>query len=93
MAKINIIRPGSIFGFAISFTALVDGNEVGKVKNGKTITVEIPEGEHTVSIKSLEETLDQKVELTNGKTEVDIKVAVGMGIIAGRPVIKGIEYR
>ncbi|MBR6073187.1 MAG: hypothetical protein IKP76_02565 [Bacilli bacterium] len=93
MGKINIIRKAAIFGFAIPFTAIVDGNEVGKLKNGTTITVEIPNGEHTVSIKSLEETIDQKIELTDKHQEVDIKVAVAMGLIAARAAFKGIEYK
>ena len=93
MKKINIIRPSAIFGFAIPFTAIVDGNEVGKLKNGTTITVELEEGKHTVSIKSLEETINQEVDLNDSMNEVDVKVTVAMGLIAARPAFKGIEYK
>ena len=89
---IKITRLKKVFGFAISFTGIVDGVEVGRITNGATIECKVSKGTHKVGIKSIENIVEQEVVLDD-KTEVEIEFQVGMGVVAGRPVIKAVNYR
>ena len=90
---IKITRPKKIFGFAISFKGFVDGVEVGSISSGSTIECRVSKGTHKIEIKAVETTIEQEVTLNDTQKEVEITVVCGMGIVAGRPVIKAVNYR
>lgn len=93
MYTIKVTRLNKVFGFAITFRVFVDGEELGRVGNGKTIECTVKEaGEHTVTIKSVEEDFNQIVTLNDNQNEVEIFFSVSMGLIAGRPNVKEIKY-
>lgn len=48
--KLILTRKKSFVGFAGSFSIYVDNELVGKIKNGKTLEVDITPGNHTISV-------------------------------------------
>lgn len=88
---IKVNRPSKAFGFAISFEVLVDDFKIGVLNNGAVLECSVEPGVHKVSIKSLENVVDQEVTLEANKS-VELQVKVGMGIVAGRPKIFAVNY-
>lgn len=92
MATLKVIREKKIFGFAISFSVIVDGAEVGILKNGSTLTHELSRSTHTLKITSLEKDVSQIINISNECDTVEVRVSIGMGILAGRPHINDVKY-
>ena len=51
--KIIINREKSFVGCLVGFKIYVDNNYVGKVKNGKTLIIEVTPGEHVLSLNKM----------------------------------------
>ena len=51
MANLIVTRVNALRGILASHTILLDGRDVGKIKNGQTLVFPISAGEHTVTFK------------------------------------------
>ena len=92
ICKIIVSRRKYALGFAISFPVFIDGVELGKLKNGKSLEMEVTEGVHLVEFRCVEKTVKQEVDLT-GKESVEIKCQANMGLIAAVAGINSVEYK
>ena len=92
MYTIKVTRLKKVFGFAIPFKLLVDGEEIGSLSNGKTFNCNVKKGTHTITLKSTEKDVVEEVTLDEHK-EVELQIIAKMGLIAARPFIKEIIYR
>ena len=90
--KINVIRESKVFGFAISFDVYVDDSLLGNLSNGKTLSCNVPLGNHEIVFKSTEKDVVQGVVLTEEQNEVTLEIIPKMGLIAARPHINNIKY-
>jgi len=90
--KINVIRENKVFGFAIPFDVYIDDSLLGKLKNGTTLSCDVPLGVHTIVFKSTEKDVIQEVTLNENQKEVTLEVVPKMGWIAAKPKIKNIKY-
>jgi hypothetical protein len=52
MATLKISRSGSMVGLVVPWDVYIDGNKAGKLKNGKTIELEVAPGTHTVHVST-----------------------------------------
>lgn len=91
-ATLKVIRTKKLMGFAIKFSVLVDGKKIGDLKNGVTLTCDLDRGSHKLIITSLEKDISQDINIVDGCRVVEVKVSIGMGILAGRPHIDDIKY-
>lgn len=89
---IRVTRPKSFFGFAIAFGILIDGEKKDQLKYNTSYEYKVSKGKHIVSFKAIEKTIDQEVDLSGAYNEVELIVAVSMGLLAGVPKIKEINY-
>ena len=48
--KLTLTRKKNFVGCLIGFIIYIDGQKVGKIKNGKTLELEVAAGKHTISI-------------------------------------------
>lgn len=48
--KLTLNRPKNFVGCLVAFVVFIDGEKVGKIKNGKTLELEVEAGTHTISI-------------------------------------------
>lgn len=90
---LTITRPKSMVGMAISFTVYVDGKDIGKLKNNTSLNCNVTVGEHNVIVKSIEKELIQNILVKEDTNSVEVIVAIGMGFVAGRPVLKNVIYK
>jgi len=90
--KINVVRENKVFGFAIPFDVYIDDSLLGKLKNGTTLSCDVPLGVHTIVFKSTEKDVIQEVTLNENQKEVTLEVVPKMGWIAAKPKIKNIKY-
>ena len=91
-ATLKVIRPKKFIGILIKFSVLVDGKKIGDLKNGVTLTCDLDRGSHKLIITSLEKDISQDINIVDGCKVVEVKVSIGMGILAGRPHIDDIKY-
>lgn len=63
MAQLTITRAGHHASFLSKFKVSVDGEEVAKLGHGKSATVEVDPGNHTIHVHSLG---------TDGSTSIDV---------------------
>lgn len=49
-ARLKLYRRQALTGFLSSYSVFVDGQEVGKIKRGRTQTFELPPGRHDVHL-------------------------------------------
>lgn len=73
MAHLKIERGGRHMSFLSKFKISVDGTEVAKLGHGKSETIEVDPGKHTVAVHSVG---------TDGSTEVDVPDG-GLELIVG----------
>ena len=90
---LSVVRPKSMVGVAVAFTVYVDGTNIGKLKNNTTLTYDVTPGEHTIIIKSLEKEVKQNILVQENTNSVEVVVGIKMGLIAGRAVLKEVNYK
>ena len=90
---IRIIRPKSFIGCVLTFGVLIDGQEVGKLKNGDTLEFKVTKGRHLVSFKAIEKTVSQEVEFTDPYRTVELTTCMKFGWITWVPGVGTINYR
>ena len=93
LGTISITRAKKYVGCLIDFDVYLDDSRIGTLKNGATLTYEVPLGEHEITIKTMTETpTTQKITLTENKRNVKLTVKLKMGLVMGKPSIENIEY-
>jgi RNA polymerase subunit RPABC4/transcription elongation factor Spt4 len=66
--KLVIIRSSVMTGAMYAVQVVVDGQLMGKVKNGGTLTVELPAGQRTVKVSGGGMSRDATISIADGKT-------------------------
>lgn len=92
-ATLTVTRKKSIKGCAITFHVLVDGVKVGDLKNGTSITCELTEGIHKVTISTIDKDTDQPVEVTKDRNSIEILTVAKMGLVAAKADIVDIIFK
>ena len=90
---LNVIRKKKTMGFAVPFTVLVDGEKIGKLKNGMTVTCNIKPGHHKVNIESVEKNTIQEIDVDENTNSVEIVVVAKMGIVAATAKLVDVIYK
>ena len=91
-ATLTVSRKKSIKGCAISFHVLVDGVKVGDLKNGASITYELTEGIHKVTISTIDKDTDQPIEVTKDRNSIEIITVAKMGLVAAKADIVDVIF-
>ena len=81
VGQLTIIRDKNFVGMAIAFKIFVDGVEVGKLKNGETVTYPIYYGQHRVEIKQHMNYGFKDIIIADWKPNVVLHCYVKMGIL------------
>lgn len=68
--KLTINRPNNFVGCLVKFKVYIDNNEVGVVKNGEAIVVNVTSGNHTISFNN---TMLQNLQISHD-TSIDVGV-------------------
>lgn len=92
MGKIIVKRKKSVLACAIPFKVLIDGIEVGSLKNGQELIKEVSNSNHNVVIKTLEKSTPVDVELTEEKYSATITVGPKLGLLVAHVKILSVEY-
>ena len=87
-----VTRKRKAMGFAIPFPIFVDGNKIGDIKNGKSISYNLTKGAHKVSINSVEKKLEQTIIFDDENKKAEIIFAAQIGLISANPYLIEIKY-
>lgn len=68
--KLTLTRPKNFVGSMVKFKIYIDNNEVGVIKNGETVVLDVNSGNHTISFNK---TMMQNIQI-NGDTFADVGV-------------------
>jgi len=71
--RLTLTRPNGFVGSLIKFKIFIDNNEVGTIKNGETVVLNVTSGNHTISFNK---TMDQNITIF-GDTYADVEVIAG----------------
>lgn len=71
--KLTLTRPKNFVGSLVKFKIYIDNNEVGAIKNGETIVLDVNAGSHTISFNK---TIQQNINM-NSDTSADVVVLGG----------------
>lgn len=91
-ATLTVTRKKTIKGCAVPFHVLVDGVQIGDLKNGQSITYELTEGIHKVTISTIDKDTDQPVEVTKDRNSIEILTIAKMGLVAAKADIVDIIF-
>lgn len=91
-ATLTVSRKKSIKGCAITFHVLLDGVKVGDLKNGTSISCEVEEGIHKVTISTVDKDTDQPIEVTKDRNSIEIFTVAKMGLVAAKADIVDIIF-
>ena len=93
LVTLTLTREKSYLGMAMSIKVFVDETEIGVLKNGTSLTYDVPGGIHKVGFKTPEKNVVQEVNISENTNGVEIVVAMSMGILTGKAKIKNVIYR
>ena len=68
MGKLVIVRTSAMTGAMSAVRVVVDGQLMGEVKNGGTLTLELPAGQHAVQVNGGAMSRDATIGIADGKT-------------------------
>ena len=71
--RLTLTRPKNFVGSLIKFKIFIDGNQVGTIKNGETVVLDVSRGNHTISFNK---TMDQNINIS-GDISADVVVIAG----------------
>ena len=89
---LTVTRNKRMLGFAISFPVIVDDMDLGKLKNGQSLTCEVSEGIHTVKFKCVEKTVEQEITINSSTNSVEVICQAKMGLAAAIADILDVKY-
>lgn len=91
-ATLTVSRKKSFKGCAVPFHVLLDGVKVGDLKNGASVTCEVEEGIHKVTISTIDKDTDQPIEVTKERNSIEILTVAKMGLVAAKADIVDIIF-
>jgi len=71
--KLTLIRPKDFVGSLVKYKIFIDNNQVGTIKNGETVVLDVTSGNHTISFNK---TMDQNINISSD-TYADVVVIAG----------------
>ena len=93
VGTIIVKRENKFVGSLINFDVFIDGEKVGKLGNGKTLTYDMPLGSYDVKLSAPGNNVVREVNLTEKNRTVEITIVCKMGMVTGKPYVKSIEYK
>ena len=90
---LTVTRIKKTMGFAVPFTVHVDGNIIGKLKNGSSIYCNVNIGKHVVNIESVEKNTIEEINVLESTNSIEIIVVAKMGFIAATAKIVNVKYK
>ena len=91
--ELTIKRKKSLIGALISFPVLIDGKEIGLLKNNKSLTYSILPGKHTIIFKAVEKDIKEEIDVSENIKSVEINTTTKMGLITATIKIESVKYR
>lgn len=91
-ATLIVSRKKSFKGCAVPFHVLLDGVKVGDLKNGASVSCEVEEGIHKVTISTIDKDTDQPIEVTKERNSIEILTVAKMGLVAAKADIVDIKF-
>ena len=91
-ATLIVSRKKSIKGCAVPFHVLLDGVKIGDLKNGASVSCEVGEGIHKVTISTIDKNTDQPIEVTKERNSIEILTVAKMGLVAAKADIVDIKF-
>lgn len=92
IGTIKIVREKKTMGFAVNFDVFIDGEKVGSLANGGSLSFDVPIGSHDVKLELLGSSTNQEIVLSSEKRNALITVIPKMGLLAARPFVKSTLY-
>ena len=89
---LTVTRKKKVMGFAIPFPVYVDGEKIGSLGNGKSLTCEVGEGTHTVMFKCVEKDVKQEINVTSVTNSVEVTCQAKMGLAAAVTQVLDVKY-
>ena len=91
--KIIVRRKSNFCGCAIPFKIFIDEREMGTIRNGETLTFDVPFGTHHVYFNSPTDKANKEVTLSDDKTEIKFTISTDMWRMAfvAKAKIKKVE--
>ncbi len=71
--RLTLTRPKEFVGSLIKFKIFIDGNQVGTIKNGETVVLNVSSGNHNISFNK---TMNQNINISSD-TSADVVVIAG----------------
>lgn len=71
--SLTLTRPKEFVGSLMKFNIFIDNNQVGTIKNGETVVLNVSSGNHTISFNK---TMDQNINISSD-TSADVVVIAG----------------
>ena len=93
VGSVNIIRDRAFKGALITFEVYIDNQMAGAINSGENFTIPVYYGNHIVTLKTIDKTVNQEIFLSDQQPNVYIQCNCKMGLITGRPNITNIYYR
>jgi hypothetical protein len=92
VGTVNIIRERTFVGALVTFEVYIDNQLAGAIKSGENLTIPVYYGNHIVSFKTIDKTINQEVMLSDQQKNVYIQVNCRMGLLTGRAHITNVYY-
>ena len=89
---VNVIRDRQFKGSLIKFDVYIDNQFAGSLKSGETLNIPVYYGNHIVSLKTIDETVNQEILLSETQRNFNIQCNSKMGLLTGRPNIINVYY-
>ncbi len=92
VGTVNIIRDKKFMGSFINFELYIDNQPAGIIKNGTNLSIPVYFGNHIVTLKTIDKTVDKEIVLSSTQRNAYILCDCSMGLLVGRPHIKNFYY-
>ena len=90
--KLTITRKKRFIGSIIPFTVIVDGINIGLLKNNSTITYNLKKGKHNIIFRTVEKDVCEEIDIKDNVKKVEISTIAKMGLITATIKIESVKY-
>lgn len=92
MGTVTFNRTNSFVGAALPFKIIIDGQEVGKIKKGQTLTFNVTYGTHNLQLVFGFHKVDSTIVIGDNSRNLVFKCYVGWGFFQGHVKLELINY-
>lgn len=87
MINVVINRVSSFIGCAVTYKAYVDGNEIGKLANGGSVTISLPAGNHSFAFDMWSASNAHEIMIPDNCSSFIIDTKIQMGLLTNKIII------